>query len=94
MRTSATQKEVRAIIGTLTTSLPQSWCDRVPTSANERYLSFRFWDENEADKVAKKLRAKLVKRGFSNVVRRTSVDSNYETRTAGGEYVRLRVVFE
>ena len=73
----------------------RTWCDKVVGKDNERYLTFRFWDAKEADAVAKKLQDKLhFELGYGNVVRRTSVDSDYMSRTEGGEYVRVKVLFE
>ena len=100
MRVYANRKEVRAIVNSLADMrgdglYKRTWCDKVPGSENERYLAFRFWDPEEADRVAKALQDKLhFELGYGNTVRRTSVDSDYMMRTEGGEYVRVKVLFE
>ena len=72
----------------------RQWCDKTNVSDEQRLLTFRFWDAAQADNVAKQLQAALVANGYTNKVKRTSVKSNYATYTEGGEYVRVRVMFD
>ena len=52
-------------------------------------MAFRFWDPAQAERVAGGLREYLRDSGYSNPVRVTSVAEDYESQTAGGEYVRV-----
>lgn len=69
----------------------RTWTDKRRTknaADNERYISFKFGTEAEADFVADELRDIFALTGITAKVTRTSVDSNYESRSQGGEYVR------
>lgn len=101
MRVYANRKEVQAIVKTLADMSGdgwhrRTWCDKLKNGdETQRLLTFRFWDADEADAVAKRLQNKLhFELGYGNVVKRTSVASDYMNRTEGGEYVRVRVLFE
>ena len=100
MRVYANRKEVQAIVNALTDMQSDGvyrrvWCDKVAGKDDERYLTFRFWNPKEADRVAKALQDKLhFELGYGNKVRRTSVDSDWATHRTGGEYVRVKVLFE
>ena len=65
------------------------WQDRNKRDTTLRNVAFRFWDSEEADKVAEQLTVMLFAAGYTNVVKRTSKSSNYYERTSGGEYVRI-----
>ena len=65
------------------------WQDKNKRDNTLRNVGFRFFDSAEADKVAEQLRVILFTAGYTNVVKRTSVDSDWMTRTEGGEYVRV-----
>lgn len=65
------------------------WQDRNKKDATLRNVAFRFFDSDEADKVAELLTVALFAAGYTNVVKRTSKASDYYERTAGGEYVRV-----
>ena len=69
----------------------RQWCDKTSVSDEERLLTFRFWSCTEADTVAKRLQDTITACGYTNKVKRTDVNSNWETRTEGGHYVRVRV---
>jgi hypothetical protein len=69
------------------------WQDTCKADTTKRYLAFRFWDAAEADKVASELEWYLFCMGHDNKVKRTSVGSNYASRTSGGEYVRVKAAF-
>ena len=101
MRVYANRKEVQAIVKGLTDMSGNSiyrrtWCDKLANGdETQRLLTFRFWDAKEADRVAKALQDKLhFELGYGNKVKRTSVASDYMNRTEGGEYVRVKVLFE
>ena len=64
----------------------RSWCDRNKRDKSLRYLTFKFYDSVEADRVAAKLQTELATAGYTNVVRRTSVN---EIAREHAEYVRL-----
>ena len=65
------------------------WQDKNKRDATLRNMAFRFWDSAEADKVAEQLTVILFAAGYTNVVKRTSKQSDYMSRTSGGEYVRI-----
>ena len=65
------------------------WQDKNKRNNTLRNVAFRFWDSAEADKAAEQLRVMLFASGYTNVVKRTSKDSNYYERSSGGEYVRV-----
>ena len=65
------------------------WQDKNKRDNTLRNVAFRFFDSAEADKVAEQLRVILFTAGYTNVVKRTSRDSDWMTRTEGGEYVRV-----
>ena len=65
------------------------WQDKNKRDDTLRNVAFRFFDTVEADKVAEQLTVMLFAAGYANVVKRTSVDSDWMTRTEGGEYVRV-----
>ena len=65
------------------------WQDKNKRDDTLRNVAFRFFDTAEADKVAEQLTVMLFAAGYANVVKRTSVDSDWMTRTEGGEYVRV-----
>ncbi len=65
------------------------WQDKNKRDKTLRNVAFRFFDDAEADKVAEQLTVMLFAAGYTNVVKRTSVDSDWMTRTEGGEYVRV-----
>lgn len=96
----ANRKTVKGIVETLADMKGSAyerryWCDKTADKAsNERRLVFKFGLEEEADKVAKRLQAELKRKGYTNKVTRTSVTSDYFTRTSGGEYVRVKALFE
>jgi predicted DNA-binding WGR domain protein len=95
----ANRKTVKAIVETLADMRGngwerRSWCDKVSDTSPERRLVFKFGDESEADEVAKRLQFELKRKGYTNKVTRTSVNSDYMTRTTGGEYVRVKALFE
>ena len=72
----------------------RTWCDKTKVSDEQRLLTFRFWDKAEADTVAQRLQAVLNTGGWTNKVKRTSVETDWMGRSEGGEYVRVRVMFE
>jgi predicted DNA-binding WGR domain protein len=94
----ANVKTVRGIVQTLC-NLESSglyrrqWADKA-VDATKRNMAFRFWDETEADAVAKRLQATLKRKGYKNKVKRTDVDRDYMSRTEGGHYVRVQALFE
>ena len=95
----ANRKAVRAIVQKLANLegsgiYRRQWCDKTKVSSEQRLMTFRFWDPQEADEVAKRLQFTLKQQGYTNEVKRTSVDSSWETQTEGGEYVRVQAVFE
>ena len=58
----------------------------------ERYMAFRLYSKEAADKLAVELKALLFIAGFENYkVRRTS-SSGKEYRSYGGEYVRVKAL--
>ena len=65
------------------------WQDKNKRDTTLRNMAFRFWDSAEADKVAEQLTVILFAAGYTNVVKRTSKQSDYMSRTSGGEYVRI-----
>lgn len=65
------------------------WQDKNKRDARLRNVAFRFWDSEEADKVAEQLTFILFAAGYTNVVKRTSKQHNWHTRSSGGEYVRI-----
>jgi hypothetical protein len=69
----------------------RQWCDKTSVSDEERLLTFRFWNCTEADTVARGLQTALTAQGYTNKVKRTTVNSDMWARTEGGEYVRVRV---
>ena len=69
----------------------RQWCDKTSVSDEERLLTFRFWSCTEADTVAKRLQDTITACGYTNKVKRTTVNSDMWARTEGGEYVRVRV---
>lgn len=71
----------------------RSWCDMCKTDSTMRHLTFRFWSSAEADAVAQALQLQLAQQGYTNKVRRTSVDSDWATHSSGGEYVRVKALF-
>lgn len=94
----ATTKQVRTVINTLTDMTAdgmyrRAWADKA-TDTTKRNMAFRFWDAKEADAVASGLQTALTAFGYTNKVKRTSVRSDYMSRTEGGEYVRVQAVFE
>lgn len=72
----------------------RTWCDKCVTDESMRYLTFKFYSAKEADIVAQALQLQLAQQGYTNKVRRTSVESDYWKRTSGGEYVRVKALFE
>lgn len=95
----ANRQTVKSIVATLANMQCNSWhrrrtwCNKTNVNAAQRLLSFRFVDATEADTVAQKLQAALTAQGYTNTVKRTSVESNFMTKTEGGEYIRVRVLF-
>jgi hypothetical protein len=95
----ANVKTVRGIVQTLCNLKGGSgwyrrqWADKA-VDATKRNMAFRFWDETEADAVAKRLQVALKHKGYTNKVKRTDVGSDYMTRTEGGHYVRVQALFE
>lgn len=94
----ATKKTVRAIVQTLANLeggalYRRQWADRAKDRTKVN-MAFRFWDPQEADEVARRLQLTLKQQGYTNKVRRTSVDRSWETRAEGGEYVRVQAVAE
>lgn len=90
----ANRQTVKSIVATLANmQCMRTWCDKTKVNAAHRLLSFRFFDATEADTVAQKLQAELTAQGYTNTVKRTSVESNFMTKTEGGEYIRVRVLF-
>lgn len=65
------------------------WQDKNKRDSTLRNMAFRFWDSAEADSVAETLTVMLFAAGYTNVVKRTSKQSDYTSRTSGGEYVRI-----
>jgi hypothetical protein len=65
------------------------WQDRNKRDATLRNVAFRFWDSAEADAVAEQLTVMLFAAGYTNKVKRTSKQTDYISRTSGGEYVRV-----
>jgi hypothetical protein len=63
------------------------WNDKNRTGT-ARYLTFKFWDAAEADRVADKLQKELAAEGYTNLVKRTSVE--FWSYAGGGEYVRVK----
>ena len=94
----ATQKQVRSIVKSLADMkgdlYKRAWLDKTTKDKNQRLMALRFWKADEADKVARKLRQQLKAQGYTNEVLRYSVPASYETQSNGGEYIRLRVLFE
>ena len=94
----ATTKQVKAIVQTLADMRGDGinrriWADKA-TDTTKRNMAFKFWSAKEADEVARRLQFTLATQGYTNKVKRTSVDSDYMARTEGGEYVRVQAVFE
>lgn len=94
----ANKQTVKSIVATLANMQGsrwgrRTWCDKTKIDAAQRLLVFRFFSATEADTVAQKLQAALTAQGYTNTVKRTSVESNFMTKTEGGEYVRVRVLF-
>lgn len=96
----ATTKQVKALVETLADLGSDAynrryWCDKTKNKASaKRYMAFRFWDSDEADKVADRLQITLTALGYTNTVRRSTVHCDWATRTAGGQYVRVVAVAE
>lgn len=65
------------------------WQDKNKRDNTLRNVAFRFGDATEANKVAEQLTIMLFAAGYTNKVKRTSSESNWATRTSGGEYVRV-----
>ena len=91
----ATTKQVKAIVNTLTDIsggglYRRVWADKA-VDATKRNMAFRFWSSKEADTVARGLQTALTAQGYTNKVKRTTVNSDMWARTEGGEYVRVRV---
>lgn len=58
-----------------------------------RYVAFRLWSKEAADKLAAELKVALFVAGFENYkVKRTSSECNFNLRTGGGEYVRVKAL--
>ena len=94
----ATKKQIREIVQTLTDLqgdglYRRQWADRAKDRTKVN-LAFRFWDAAEADRVWRTLHVKLRGLGYTNVVKRTTVESAWETHTQGGEYVRVQALAE
>lgn len=70
------------------------WCDKTKQDNNERLLAFKFYNSKEADAVATQLIAALSANGYTNKVKRTSVEGDYNAWQSSGEYVRVKVIFE
>ena len=74
----------------------RSWTDKrkaKSAAANERHVTFKFWDKAEADRVARDLQTAYKLSGITAKVTRTSTRSDYFARTDGGEYVRTIATF-
>ncbi len=65
------------------------WQDKNKRDDTLRNVTFRFADAAEADVVAAKLTVMLFTSGYTNKVKRTTAESNWQTRSSGGEYVRV-----
>lgn len=65
------------------------WQDKNKRDSTLRNVAFRFWGSDEADKVAEQLTVMLFAAGYTNVVKRTSKQQDWHTRSSGGEYVRV-----
>ena len=57
-----------------------------------RHVAFRLFDAEAADRLAENLEFALFAAGYANKVSRTTVRSDWMTRTAGGEYVRVKAL--
>ena len=57
-----------------------------------RYVAFRLFNKADADRLAENLQLTLFAAGYTNKVRRTTVDSDWMTRNIGGEYVRVKAL--
>ena len=91
----ATTKQVKAIVKQLADMQADGynrriWADKA-VDATKRNMAFRFWSSKEADTVARGLQTALTAQGYTNKVKRTTVNSDMWARTEGGEYVRVRV---
>ena len=94
----ATTKQVKAIVKQLADMQADGynrriWADKA-VDATKRNMAFRFWSAKEADTVARGLQTALTAQGYTNKVKRTTVNSDMWARTEGGEYVRVQAVFE
>lgn len=69
----------------------RTWTDKRRTkdaAENERYITFKFGSEDEADMVAEQLETLYKLTGITAKVTRTSTNDDYYSRSRGGEYVR------
>ena len=87
-----TVAEARAAVRKLDNSFDRYWMDkqRNKYDSGVRHMAFRYTREDDADSVARRLRAKLKRLGLQSTVTRTSVPWDDETRQTGGEYVRFQ----
>jgi hypothetical protein len=65
------------------------WQDKNKRDTTLRNVAFRFFNKAEADSVAEQITLILFAAGYTNVVKRTSKQSDYYARSSGGEYVRI-----
>jgi hypothetical protein len=69
----------------------RTWTDKRKAKnagERERYFVVKFGDSREADRAAKALEELYTLAGVTAKVRRTSAQSDWMTRSSGGEYVR------
>lgn len=74
----------------------RTWCDKRKAkgaAANERHVTFKFWDKAEADRVARDLQTAYKLSGITAKVTRTTTRDDYMVRRAGAEYVRTVATF-
>jgi len=69
-----------------------SFTDKSKQDDGLRHVAFRLFSKREADKLAKELEVMLFVAGYTNKVKRTSSDCNWQLRVGGGEYVRVKAL--
>ena len=74
----------------------RTWCDKrkaKSAAANERHVTFKFYNSREADFVADELREIFALTGIKAKVTRTTTHDDYMARRSGAEYVRTVATF-
>ena len=69
-----------------------SFTDKCKQDHSLRHVAFRLYSKAEADALAKELETMLFLAGYTNKVKRTSSECNWQLRVGGGEYVRVKAL--